>query len=243
MSQYVYWFGGYQRSPHGSWWGKGLYHPDPENKLLSLRDKKWVERFPAMPTKRYSAAAVTQGHYLIVAGGQIGMARYLNTVEVMDTKTLIWSAVANLPSSVFWASATVCGDQVYMLGGFDKNDNTTSMLACSLEVLLQSCSETSCGSVWQRITDVPVHLSTCVAIDEDLVAVGGRNERKDTTAAVYKYNPTIDSWDLVSYMPTGRYNCLATLLPSKEMIVVGGHTPPIFAVTDKVEIATVTYLA
>jgi hypothetical protein len=223
--------------------GKGLYHPDPESKLLSLRGKKWVERFPAMPTKRYSAAAVTQGQYLIVAGGQTGMARYLNTVEVMNTEALTWSVVASLPKSLFWASGTVCGDRVYVLGGFDKNDNTTSMLTCSLEALLHSCGETSCDSVWQRIADVPVHLPTCVAINEDLVAVGGRNERKETTAAVYKYNPTVDSWNLVSYMPTGRYDCLVTLLPSNEMIVVGGHTPPIFAVTDKVEIAAVTYLA
>ena len=222
--------------------GKGIYHPDPENKLLSLRGKKWVERFPAMPTKRYSAAAVTIGQHLVVAGGQTGMARYLNTVEVMDTETLTWSAVANLPRSIFWTSATICGDRLYVLGGFDKNDSTTSMLTCSLEVLLHSCSEISPDSVWQRIADVPVHLSTCVAINEDLVAVGGRNKAKEITAAVHKFNPTTDSWDLISYMPTGRYDCLVTLLPTNEIIIVGGYAPPIFSVTDVVEIATVTYI-
>ena len=222
--------------------GKGLYHPDPENKLLSLRGKKWVERFPAMPTKRYSAAAVATGQYLIVAGGQTGISSYLNTVEVMDTQTLVWSTVANLPRSVFWASATVCGEWLYVQGGFDKSDNTTSMLSCSLEKLLHSCSEMPCDSLWQRITDVPVHLSTCAAVDEDLVTVGGRNERKEIMAAIYKYNSTIDSWDLISYMPTGRYDCLVALLPTNEIIVVGGYTSPIFGVTDRVEIATATYL-
>ena len=223
--------------------GRGLYHPYPESKLLSLRNKKWVERFPVMPTRRYSAAAVTTGQHLIVAGGQTGLSSYTNTVEVMDIQTLVWSAVTNLPHSIFWASATVCGDRLYLLGGFDKSDNSKSILACSLEKLLQSSSETLCDSVWQRITDVPVHRSTCAAVNGDLVAVGGRNERKETTAAIYKYNPTTDSWDLISYMPTGRYDCLVAFLPTNEMIVLGGYTPPIFAVTDKIEIATVTYLA
>ena len=51
-------------------------HSDPENKLLSIvneRDKKWVEHFPPMPTKRYDAAAVTTKQHLIVAGGRSGM--------------------------------------------------------------------------------------------------------------------------------------------------------------------------
>ena len=221
--------------------GKGLYHPDPENNLLSLKHKKWVKQFPAMPTKRYSAAAVTMGQHLIVAGGQAGMSSYVSTVEVMDTQTLVWSTVANLPPSTFWASAIVSGGRFYMLGGYDKSDNTTSMLSCSLEKLLHSCSETSCDSVWQRITDVPVHLSTCAAVDEDLVMVGGRNEKKEASAAVYKYNPTTDSWDLISCMPAGRYDCLVALLPTNEIFVVGGYTPPTFTVTDKVEIATITH--
>jgi hypothetical protein len=69
------------------------------NKLLSLPGYKRV--FPAMPTKRRSATAVTSKEHLIVAGGSnvYGWAGAggLSTVEMMDTKNLVWSTVASLP--------------------------------------------------------------------------------------------------------------------------------------------------
>ena len=43
------------------------------NKLVSIvtdTDKKWVRRFPHMPTKRHSTVAVTTNQHLIVAGGE-----------------------------------------------------------------------------------------------------------------------------------------------------------------------------
>ena len=67
------------------------------NKLLSLPGYKEV--FPPMPTKRRGTTAVTSKEYLIVAGGATGVSISFNTttVEVMDTKTLVWSTVASLP--------------------------------------------------------------------------------------------------------------------------------------------------
>ena len=90
---------------------------------------------------------------------------------------------------------------------------TKSVLTCSLPKLLQSCSEIiSSDSVWCRITDIPVYSTTCVAISGELVAVGGRDAEGKTTSAVYKYNPTTDSWDIRS--PTCQRLELTTLLQS-----------------------------
>ena len=52
--------------------------------------KWWVEYFPhnIMPIKRYNTAAVTTKVHIIVAGGVSGSNR-LDSVEVMDTKTLM----------------------------------------------------------------------------------------------------------------------------------------------------------
>ena len=145
-----------------------------DNKLLSIvkdEDHKWVEHFPPMPTKRSHTAAITTKQHLIVVGGY----NELNTVEVMDIHTLVWSTAASLPHPYSRASATICGDQLYMLGGWDKDGRSKSVLTCSLTKLLQSCSDhdTSSDSVWHRITDVPVYLSTCAAVNGELVAVGG----------------------------------------------------------------------
>ena len=211
---------------------KGNGHPD--NKLLSIvndRNRNWMEHFPPMPTKRSHTAAVTTEQHLIVAGGYNGKDE-LNTVEVMDIHTLVWSTAASLPHPYYDTSATICGDHIYMLGGYDKDGRSKSVLTCSLTKLLQPRSY---KSVWHRITDVPVYRSTCAAVYGELLAVGGADacNISTCTAAVHKYNPTTNSWDIISNMPTARYHCLVAVLPTNEMMVVGGFTTK--WPTDKVE--------
>ena len=220
-----------------------------DNKLLSIvkdRDQKWVECFPPMPTKRSQTATVTTKQYLIVAGGR-SVPNRLNTVEMMDIQTLVWSTAASLPHPYFWTSVTICGDQLYMLGGWDNDGCSKSVLTCSLTKLLQSCSDhdTSSHSVWHRITDVPVYLSTCAAVNGELLAVGGQDTGGKSTTAVHKYNPTTNSWDIISNMPTARDSCLVAVLPTNEIMVVGGYKSSVailFYCTDKVEIASICYV-
>jgi hypothetical protein len=213
----------------------------PDNKLLTLpndgSEKKWVEQFPPMPTKRSHTAVVSTKEHLIVAGGK-NESSQLDTVEVMNIQTLVWSRAASLPHPYSQASATICGDYFYMLGGFDKGGaRTKSVLTCSLTELQQSCGETSPDSVWRRIADVPVFKSTCVAVNGELVVVGGVDTERKTTNAIHKYNPTTDSWDVISNMPTVRTYCLVAVLPTiNEMMVVGGFITMLYSsLVDKVE--------
>ena len=196
-----------------------------QNKLLSIvddRNKKWVEHFAPMPTKRRLTASVTTKQHLIVAGGMRGLSR-LNTVEVLDIETLVWSTAVSLPRTYSRASATICGDHLYMLGGYDDSGETKSLLTCSLTELLRSCGKTSSESVWSRITDAPVVGATCASVGGELVAVGGEDTAvSKNTSAVYKYNMISKSWDVITNMPTARYFCLVAVLPTNEMIVVGG---------------------
>ena len=195
---------------------------EDQNILLSIvddRNKKWVEHFPPMPTKRRYTAAVSTKQHLIVAGGMRGSST-LNAVQVLDIETLVWSTAASLPHPYYWASATICGDHLYMLGGYDESGETKSVLTCSLTELLRSCSETSSESVWSRIADAPVVYSTCVAVGGELVAVSGWDSAKNTSA-VYKYNMISKSRNVITDMPTARYYCLVAVLPT-ELIVVGG---------------------
>ena len=185
------------------------------NKLLSLQ-KEWKEIFPPMLTKRSSVDAWTTKEHLIVAGGCRIRIGDLITVEVMDTKSLVWSTVASLPHPYYATSMTIYGDQLYMLGGFDDKGQTKSVLTCSLTELLQS-------SIWHRVADAPAYHSTCAAVNGELLAVGGCDKDYKPSSAIHKYNPTTNSWDLISNMPTARYNCLAVVLPTNEMMVVGGR--------------------
>ena len=212
------------------------------NSLLSLTDNKWTERFPPMPTKRQLTTAVCSGKSLVVAGGEGGGENKLSIVEVMNTETLQWSTASSLPHSLYQASATVCGDQIYMLGGLDRNaEPAKSVFTCSLAALLQSCQPQWMSSepiVWHQLVDVPVTSSTCTSLQGQLLAVGGDYSNDKTTDAVHMYNPTTNSWEVISYMNTRRSRCLVAVLPHDELMVVGGDIPSGWG-TDTVEFASI----
>ena len=106
----------------------------------------------------------------MVAGGQREWWTTLATVEVMDTDTLTWSTASTLPHPLSDATAAVCEERVYLVGGNLKCE--TAMFSCTLSALLQAqTSET----VWHLVIDVPVEYSTIVTLNKQLLAIGGSN--------------------------------------------------------------------
>ena len=223
------------------------------NTLLSLMEeggrKKWVQRFPPMPTQRKYTAVVSNGKALVVAGGKGEGEGYmyivLATVEVMDTDTLQWSTASSLPHPLTDATITVCGDRVYLVGGDDGRgliNYIKSVFTCSLSALLQSQTrmKTSLLSenhpIWHTTSDLPVDSSSCVTLKGQLLAVGGCDPHTGVTKNIYSYNTETKSWEVISHMSTPRRMCLVTALHvNKLMVVLGGRHHNI----DKVEIATV----
>ena len=213
------------------------------NSLISLTDSEWTEQFPPMPTKRWLTAAVCSGKSLVVAGGSTGY-KCLSTVEVMDTETLQWSTASSLPHPLREATATLCGDQIYMLGGFNQaNKYSKSVFTCSLASLLMSCQPQSLlarlkaffTKVWHQLADTPVTLSTCTSLQGQVLAVGGCDSDDEDTTAIHMYNTTTNSWEVISHMATPRHQCLVAVLPRDKLMVVGGYDNA----TDSVEIATI----
>ena len=100
-----------------------------------------------MPTKRSDTTALCTGTTLIVAGGMGKVAKMLSTVEVINTENHQWSAAADLPEPKLKASATICGDQLHMLGGTDKTTYYfKSVYTCSVSELLESCFKSATAS-------------------------------------------------------------------------------------------------
>ena len=210
----------------------GRHGGDPTNSLASLtgegKDRKWVEHFPRMPTSRYGLAAVCRGTSLIAAGGR-GGGRTLRTVEVMDTESLQWTLVNPLPHPMWRASIAVSQEKVYLLGGYDQNGRTLSVLTfnCStlqtqpLDAQLEKTANQLTG--WHQVADAPHYYSTAVCVGEVLLAIGGRSAADEVTSAIAAYSPTSDSWEDMGHMTTPRALPLVALLPSNELIVAGGY--------------------
>ena len=188
----------------------GGSHPNYYNELLSLtwKGRRWTQQFPPMPTKRRWTTSLCTGITLIIAGGWGVGGRDLSTVEVMDTETHLWSTAADLPQPMCGASATVCGDQLYMVGGSKDRLYVKSVYTCSVSALLQSCIPSSLAAklqktsledkarVWRQVADVPGTQSTSESFYGRLLAVGGL----ELSTAVYMYNSTTNSWKIISHI-------------------------------------------
>ena len=217
--------------------GGKLISGEATNSLLSLMgegyegDKQWLPNLPAMPTKRCWTAVVCSGHSLIVAGGKVYDKR-LSTVEVLDTDTRQWSIASSLTHSFSLATISICGERLYMLGGGNQTGSGThSVLSCSIPELLQSCqpqplagklqtAPANQSTIWRRVADAPHYYSSCATHCGRLVAVGGYDDDK-STSAITGYNETTDSWEAMGDMPNARCHVLVAILNGK-MMVVGG---------------------
>ena len=101
-----------------------------------------------------------------------------------------------------------------MLGGDSKNYSPIkSVYTCSVSTLLHSCvknpqrerpASAYKDSVWRQVADLPVTQSTCESFHSQLLAVGGQMKSEEYSTAVYMYNSTTNSWEIISHMTIGR---------------------------------------
>ena len=210
------------------------------NKLMSLTVAgKWTEKFPPMPTERCFVSAVCTRTDLIVAGGRgKDNLNVLTTIEVLNIDNRRWFTAVDLPDPLQYHSATVCGDQLYMLGGAHDYMPTKSVYTCSVSAVLQTCAQkssleertsalslsNSSSGVWSKLPDLPVKESTCVTFCGQLLAVGGSGSSNKPTTAVYVYNQATNSWNVINHMATARRRPFAAVLPNNQLMIVVGET-------------------
>ena len=220
------------------------------NKVITHRDHKWVELYPPMPTVRCWAAVLSTTTHVAVMGGLNGANR-LAITEVMDIQTKQWSTASPLPYEIYWASTTLCGEILYLMGGYTYSYEY-SVLSCRFSDLVQSMQSTSPSTqkwswssmiathskVWHNIPGLPVRRSTCVTVQGKVLAIGGLDKQDKTTTSIYELNTDNNKWSHKSDMNVARSECLATALPDNNIIVVGGVTNTGYTGTDETEIST-----
>ena len=198
---------------------------------------KWVVKLKSMPTKRYSAAAVSNEDVLIVTGG-FANGRLQSSVEIMDIESEQWYIASRLPCALHRHSAAIHGNSVYLVGGKDPSGSTTSVLKASLNLLLlralsakvvcESSNSDTIGCLWKKLCRLPLSFTTSVLVcnksgSEQLITIGGYySDRQQRSNDIHVYNCASDTWLQAGTIISPRSSCITATFSNDSIIVVGG---------------------
>ena len=197
--------------------GGGDYGSGYTNKLFTLQQRQWVEEYPPMKTARYSPAVVSTsgGDYIIVIGGYGDGGGWTDTVELFQVKTRRWYKLTNIPQSLPLPSATICGNQLHVIG----HDNGYSCSIPSSDEPITSQSIPHLIS-WTSLPHLPVIRSTAATLYEQLVIIGGIQGR----SSVNSIHQLVDGqWVKIGSMSSNRWDCLVVSPSPDRMMIVGGY--------------------
>ena len=127
-----------------------------------------------------------------------------------------WSEGATMPTPRSEIAATNIGDDIYVIGGFDKSGDPSGA------VDVYNVKNNS----WKSIAPVPqgVHHTAAVSYDGKIYLVGGFISREWIPSnQLLIYDPIKDQWTEGKSMPTPR-GALNALFVNGTLYAIGGHT-------------------
>ena len=197
----------------------GGYRSSRTNKLFTLRQRQWVEEYPPMNTARSSpaVASISGGDYIIAIGGY-GVGGWIAAVELFQVKTRKWYKLKNIPQPLRSPSATVCGNQLHVIG--DDGDG----FSCTTHNLPSSDEPITSQSIphlisWTPLPRLPVTQSTAATLSGQLVIIGGKQDR----SSVNSIHQLVDGqWVKIGSMSSDRSMCLVVSPSPDRMMIVGG---------------------
>ena len=196
----------------------GMDRAGHTNKLFTLRQGKWVEVYPPMNTAHSSPAVVStsDGDYFIAIGG-FDSDGWTATVELFQVKSRGWYKLTDLPQPLPLLSATICGDQLHVIGINRKG------YSCSLHSLRSNDRPITSPLTlsWKPLPPLPVTDSTAATLCGQLVLIGGRQVwRPPPVNSIHQL--VEGQWVKIGSMTSVRHWCLAVSPSPDRILIVGG---------------------
>ena len=194
------------------------------NKLFTLRRGQWVEHYPPMNTVRSSPAVVStsDGNCIFAIGGCGDW--NATTIELFHTGTRNWYGLVYLPPPLPQPSATICGNQLYVIGSFNDGYSYSLQHLPSSDQPITSQS-ISCNVEWTQLPGLPVTNTTAATLSGQLVLVGGKepNSMDWKISRANSIHQLIDGqWVKIGSMSSSREKCLVVTPSPDKMMIVGG---------------------
>ena len=190
------------------------------NQIAMLENAVYV-LYPPMKIARHSSTVVHFINYIIVAGGSRDL-EHLSSVEVMNVQSGSWHFAQSLPRPISQLKSTLIGDTLYLMGGWE-NPNFATKAVYKVDLNKLTSRVMIMPTPWEVIEDTPLSCSAPLNVRGSLYAVGGHNYGSPNSS-IYIYQPDIRRWVKVGDLPTARWNCTCSVLPSGEVLAAGGQT-------------------
>ena len=198
------------------------------------QSQKWKQTIPPMPTARLSPGILSLQSALVVAGVATPSGDYTDTVKIFKPDTSQWYKTDPLPTGCFDVSLVAIGNTCYALGGFKFPSHLNQALYASIDDLLCNAvpanQTTHSGSndtqsAWKILPNTPTYRPAAAVLAGNLLAIGGQERSKGGAdkKKVYVYSPSTNSWVYISDLPAPRSCTIVAVLPSTEILVIGGY--------------------
>ncbi len=195
------------------------------NQLVVFESGEWTHPYPPMNIARFSSTAVSFNNHIIVAGGCDDKGS-TSCVEVLDVASRRWYIAQSLPNPRSGLKSTLIGNTLYLMGGMDHTGRPTKTVhhVDLNKLIAKTLSNLDTPPHWQTLQEVPLVYSAPLSIGRSLLAVSGWDGKLNSSSSIHLYQPDHRRWVKVGDLPTARYNCTCSVLPSGEVIVAGGKT-------------------
>ena len=200
--------------------------------------QQWTQPYPPMITPRRHPEVATYNNYLLAAGGYDGYS-VLATVEVLNVEAKQWLTATQLPVPCRLKTSAILHDNWYVITASKQVMYASLPELCTTPQTVTMSATSTTPAQWRHLRDAPLGDSTAIALRGSLLTVGGLHDNTASTA-IHLYHPETDKWTEVGNLPTPRYYCSVTLLPSGEFLVSGGRHQH-YTLTTVVDIATIVY--
>ena len=194
------------------------------NKLFTFQQRQWIKEYPPMNTARSQTTIVSSsdGEYIIVIGGVGFGGGWAAKVELFQVSSRRWHQLENLPKPLPLPSATICGNQLHVIGR-DRNG-----YSCSLQSLLSSDRPITSQSIphlisWTSLPRLPVKGSTAATLSGQLVIIGGGDLLSPVKTIHQLFN---GQWVEIGSISFDRSRCLVVSLSPDKTMIVGGRASP-----------------
>ena len=187
---------------------------------LNSSTQKWVESIAPMPTARSRPAVFSQPSCLTVVGGGDQHYTSLSDVEIFLPHTSQWHKMTSpAPSPLYGMTTTVINNKCFIA---EYGSTKVYQLCMSLQqTTTDSANTPQVITEWTNLCDLPHKGCGLGSINGCLLAVGGVGWRNPITT-ILGFSPITNTWKTVGKLPEPRCNCTTVLLPTGELLVMGG---------------------